>query len=129
MQGIHYVPHGDRQTQRRIRDPRIARVKATAESLGLRWGTVEMNYVTVYFGEGAYRETLKNLSILLAQWKQRSDEGDRSWYEWNEAVFTNKTDEYMNKHYPNRCESGEKLRKLLATCSECEILALAAHPE
>jgi hypothetical protein len=43
--------------------------------------------VTVYFGEGVYRERKNVLSWWIREWKRRHDAGDRSWFEWNAKVF------------------------------------------
>jgi hypothetical protein len=62
-------------------------LKATAESIGIRWGVEERHHVTLYFGEGVYRASKCTLAYWIAQWKARHDAGDRSWFEWNAKVF------------------------------------------
>jgi hypothetical protein len=101
---------------------RMAALKATAEGIGIRWGTEEKYHVTVYFGESPYRESKRNLSWLIGRWKAWHDAGDRSWFAWNAKVFA-------PGYEPEPSPFMKWLTEFLAEHTEYEALAIFREAE
>src|SRR5262249_34741931 len=74
---------------------RVQSIRKAAEALGLGWGGVEGNVVTLYFGDGAHRiRKLSNAECWLNFWTWARNQGSMRWYWWNFAKAN-----YPRKHW------------------------------